>query len=89
MTRYDNTINPMIPNSSFSSHVEIFRTNITNTVPADICVLVLSEYFPNASINFDLEDQDRILRIEDRDVDVLKITEIVKDLGIYCELLEG
>ncbi|MGS2739374.1 hypothetical protein [Sinomicrobium sp. M5D2P17] len=67
--------------------IEIFRTDITDPVRADICQLVLSRHFPLADINFDLEDPDHILRVEDRDVDTTGIIRVVESMKIACELL--
>ncbi|MGS2763294.1 hypothetical protein [Sinomicrobium sp. M5D2P9] len=67
--------------------VEIFRTNITYSVPADICMLVLSRHLPHAVINFDLEDTDHILRIEDQNIDPDEVIHVMESLGITCELL--
>ncbi|RNL91393.1 hypothetical protein ED312_04250 [Sinomicrobium pectinilyticum] len=67
--------------------VEIFRTDITDPVRADICALVLSRHFPHAGIDFDLEDTDHILRIEDSDIDPEGIISVLKSMGITGDLL--
>ncbi|MBC9798157.1 hypothetical protein [Sinomicrobium weinanense] len=68
--------------------IEIFSTNITDPVVADICTLVLSHHFPRTRIDFDLEDSDRILRVEGREIDAEKIIAVLASLEINCMLLE-
>jgi len=44
--------------------VEIFKTNVEINTDANAIVSILQRQFPDCKINFDLEDCDRILRIE-------------------------
>ncbi|UGU16156.1 hypothetical protein LS482_21070 [Sinomicrobium kalidii] len=72
--------------NEISITVEIFKTDIKDPVVADICTLVLSHHFPRARINFDLEDPDNILRVEDRDIATGKIIELLSSMDIKCTL---
>lgn len=67
---------------------EIFKTNIENKQSAEVIQNNLLDLFPKSNINFDLEDCDRILRVEGEDFTVNKIIEIVNKLGYECEILE-
>ena len=60
--------------------VEIFRTNVSDASEANIITRNLRGHFPSCKITFDLDDCDRILRIEGRgcDIDITSILEIVK-----------
>ena len=47
----------------------------------------LMEQYPASKINFDLEDCDKILRVEGKDFCTHHIIELLKLNGHYCELL--
>ena len=49
------------------NHVEVFRTSVETRTEADRMAALLSKEFPGARINFDLDDCDRILRIETKE----------------------
>jgi hypothetical protein len=69
--------------------VEVFKTNIDNRELAAQLRLELLELFPNTRINFDLEDCDKILRIESAECIAVEIERIVLSKGFWCEVLEG
>jgi hypothetical protein len=68
--------------------VEVFKTNIQQQKQAEILVGMLSNYFPLSRINFDLEDCDKVLRVEGKIVLPEKIMEILHSEGFYCTILE-
>ncbi|RNL84675.1 hypothetical protein ED312_13380 [Sinomicrobium pectinilyticum] len=76
-----------MPVYNFESTVEIFRTNVRDEIMADKVVSVLLDNFPEATINFDLEDCDRILRIEDIRIDTEKVKNILHTYQIHVELI--
>lgn len=67
--------------------IEIFKTSINSQQAATLVKYVLSDKYPDAKINFDLEDCDRILRIENKVICVEEVTAIVNTLGHQCEVL--
>ena len=67
--------------------VEIFKTNIDEQQKAEILLKLLSTKFPDFKINFDLEDCDKVLRIEGSHVVPEKIIELVETNAHQCELL--
>jgi hypothetical protein len=69
--------------------IEIFKTNVETEREARLLKSFLSELFPTAKITFDLEDCDRILRIEmgDEPAELLKAAEILAKNGFFCEVL--
>lgn len=67
--------------------IEIFKTSINSQQAAALVKYVLSDKYPDAKINFDLEDCDRILRIENKVICVEEVTAIVNTLGHQCEVL--
>jgi hypothetical protein len=68
--------------------VEVFKTNIVdeNTAKAVLNDLVI--LLPNAYINFDLEDCDKILRIENCSIRLDLVVSILNKNGFYCEPLQ-
>ena len=68
--------------------VEVFKTNVQNQTQARIILSLLQSDFSEAKINFDLEDCDKILRVEGMNALYSQI--IVNDLGklgFKCEVL--
>ena len=67
--------------------VEVFVTDIPTI---DFAIQVhqrLQGLFPAARITFDLEDCDRILKIEDNDIDSERVIHLVSKLGFMCRML--
>jgi hypothetical protein len=67
-------------NREYSRVVEVFKTSVSDVTEASSIVTHLHEQFPLCKITFDLDDCDRILRVEGTagDVDVNSVLEIVK-----------
>ena len=68
--------------------VEIFKTNIDCECMAQKVEKIVMENFQNISINFDLEDCDRILRVEGEIIPSTKISTTVQNMGLICEILD-
>jgi hypothetical protein len=68
--------------------VEIFKTNVENIKQAKRILMLLNSRFPKLRINFDLEDCDRILRVEGETIQADKVVNLVKSLGYQCEVWE-
>ena len=60
--------------------VEVFKTAVASSSEAALVLQILKAHFPSCRINFDLQDCDRILRIEgEKDaVDANRIVQMVK-----------
>ena len=67
--------------------VEVFKTNVEEAEEAGLLIHILIQQFPGCKINFDLEDCDKILRIEGNDVRTNKIIHLLKDKNYSCVLL--
>jgi len=67
--------------------VEIFKTNINTAAQAHSVEAALKNFFPDYRINVDLQDCDRVLRIEHSTVELKKIIQIVKGLHFEIEVL--
>ncbi|GHN01894.1 hypothetical protein WSM22_33830 [Cytophagales bacterium WSM2-2] len=68
--------------------VEVFKTNIRSRQTAAVVKLQLLMLFPDCKINFDLDDCDRILRIESASSIAKVIEKTLNSQGFYCEELE-
>ena len=66
--------------------IEVFKTNV-NSTSAQTLLAELQIHFPSCKINFDLEDCDRILRVEGLDFCTKTIEKIVASSNHSCEVL--
>jgi hypothetical protein len=67
--------------------VEVFKTNVADPYESARVIQLLTPHFPKGSINFDLEDCDRILRIEDEGISCELVIGLLKECGYCCEVL--
>ena len=67
--------------------VEVFKTNVQHREVAEQLVSILRVRFAFSKINFDLEDCDKILRVEAKQICVETIIEILSTHGFECEVL--
>lgn len=67
--------------------IEIFRTNVSSGEQAASVLRLLKGQWPEYSANFDLEDCDRILRIESTVVENDQIILLMYAHGYTCEVL--
>lgn len=69
--------------------INVFKTSVHNEQDALQMIDELKRKFFNAKINFDLEDCDKILRMEGiQNLDSKGIINYFNQLGYYCEVLE-
>jgi predicted RNA binding protein with dsRBD fold (UPF0201 family) len=68
--------------------VEVFKTNVHSQDQAIEVINALQNILPFAKINFDLEDCDKILRIEDEVVLGLQIAEFLRNMKIVVSILD-
>ena len=68
--------------------VEVFKTDVQNNMQACLITDLLKSCFTDAKINFDLDDCDKILRIEGINASLsIDIINDVRKLGFHCEVL--
>ncbi len=67
--------------------VEIFKTSIESREQSEIMKQDLLNLFPGAKINFDLDDCDRILRIEDDKICPQEVLNFLAHKGFEVEIL--
>jgi hypothetical protein len=68
--------------------VEVFKTNVRYKKQARALLGALAKQFPLFRINFDLEDCDKILRVEGENIQQGKIARLVTEQGYQCHILE-
>ncbi|KQB40448.1 hypothetical protein [Flavobacterium aquidurense] len=68
--------------------VEVFKTNVQKESDKNYVIAVIQTHFPDYKINFDLEDCDKILRIEAVEPQCDNIVDYVNCLGYTCIRLD-
>ena len=70
--------------------VKVFKTDVQDGVTAGYIIFLLQQRFSNCRINFDLDDCDKILRMESRQesIEETQIQLLIAGCGYYCEPLQ-
>lgn len=68
--------------------IEVFKTNVQEREQAGKLLTLLQLHFPSSKINFDLDDCDKILRVEGQDFVTEDIMRLVALEGFACTILE-
>jgi len=68
--------------------IEVFKTNVQEFSEARMLVALLSRHFPNSKINFDLDDCDKVLRVEGNNLRIEKVMTLVTQRGFLCTVLD-
>jgi predicted RNA binding protein with dsRBD fold (UPF0201 family) len=68
--------------------VEVFITNVQEPQDSHKITQELLEHFPAYKINFDLEDSDKILRIEGDNISADTIISLLRKNNFHCEVLD-
>lgn len=68
--------------------VEVFKTNVTNPQQAEELIGLLRNLLPGSNVNFDLEDCDRVLRIDHESVEHREVIRLLAMNGFECCLLQ-
>lgn len=67
--------------------VEVFKTNVQEVAASKMLIQKLFERFQADRISFDLEDCDKVLRVEGANFSPDDIIESVRSFGYSCEIL--
>ena len=68
--------------------IEVYKTNVETRQQANKIIGLLKNNFSAATINFDLQDCDKILRVEGiRSTDTTEVISNLIRLGFTCEIL--
>jgi hypothetical protein len=68
--------------------IEIFKTNVSDNGWAGKLVELLCEHLPGCYVNFDLDDCDKILRVEGDGFAPESVRIIANENGFLCERLD-
>lgn len=68
--------------------IEVFKTNVQEVRQSVLLTSMLQQYLPGSDIHFDLEDCDRILRVQYPVVQAAEVASLLKKHGFHCEALE-
>lgn len=67
--------------------ITVFETNVPNNTQATRILSLIKTMSPTATVNFDLSDGEKILRIDGSLKSIEAITAYLDNLGIRCEIL--
>jgi len=67
--------------------VEVFKTDVEQTEQSELLISQIICHVPNGKINFDLEDCDRILRVEAERISNETIIGLLNQNGFHAEVL--
>jgi len=67
--------------------IGIFKTDVQQPGTANLLISKLMLLFPGARVSFDLDDCDRVLRVEGQNICCETIVRLVKSSGCSCEEL--
>ena len=68
--------------------IYVFKTSVKTKTQVKKLKLHIDKRLPKVKWNFDLEDSDKILRIDSKENVVLKIIDLLNFHKFYCEELE-
>jgi hypothetical protein len=71
-----------------STMIEVFKTNVQEFSEAQKLVALLLRHFPNSKVNFDLDDCDKVLRVEGQNLRIEKVMTLVIEKGFQCKVLD-
>jgi hypothetical protein len=67
--------------------VAVFKTDVSSETKAKSIIKILKTQLTECKINFDLEDCDKILRIEGENIKEQIIVKLLLNHKTYCEVL--
>ncbi len=68
--------------------VEVFKTSVTDREVARETIRCLEAAYPGGCVSFDLEDCDKVLRIDHHDVTAEQAIKLMHSMGHRCEPLD-
>ena len=68
--------------------VEVFSTNVQEAAQSDMLSILLLEHFPGSRISFDLDDCDKVLRVEGKGVIPEMVIHILGTRGYQCRSMD-
>lgn len=68
--------------------VAVFKTNVLEVSQGILLAMMLQADFPGIETNFDLDDCDKVLRIQHNGINPSDIIDRINARGFYCEELK-
>lgn len=68
--------------------VEVFKTDVLHVDQSAKIIRKLTKCIPGSCVNFDLEDCDKVLRVEGENLSPESIIRILNNCGHQCEVLD-
>lgn len=68
--------------------IEVFKTDVKKPTDADNLKSALIKKYPGSKVSFDLDDCDKVLRIEGTSIDTGLVIRLLQKNGFYCDELE-
>jgi hypothetical protein len=70
-----------------SKMIEVFKTDVQSVEQSKPLIRKLKNNIPGGCVNFDLEDCDKVLRVEGDGFSVEAIIKLLNKNGHHCEIL--
>ena len=67
--------------------IEVFKTDVREMPQASQLRELLQRYFPGSTVSSDLDDSDKVLRIEGSRIIAGKVKQLLEGQGFICEEL--
>jgi hypothetical protein len=71
-----------------SKMIEVFKTDVQSVEQSKPLIRKLKNNIPGGCVNFDLEDCDKVLRVEGDGFSVEAIIKLLRKNGHHCEILD-
>ena len=68
--------------------IEVFKTDVQSAEQSKPLIRKLKNNIPRGCINFDLEDCDKVLRVEGDGFSVEAVIKLLHKNGHHCEILD-
>lgn len=68
--------------------VEVFKTNIAEAEQAQEIVSALQQYFPDSRVTIDLDDCDKVLRLEGQVIVTERVINLLQEHNYECCMLQ-
>ena len=70
--------------------VEVFKTNVNDLSQARMVIRMIEAMFPSYKVTFDLDDCDRILRVQCKKGNVRsgQLVHLLEEIGFHAEVLQ-
>lgn len=77
----------VVLDSKKDSMIEVFVTNVNKESEAEVILSKLRKRFPEVDFNLDLEDCDKVLRVEGIYFNIEEIQTLLRINGFVCDVM--